>query len=472
MQANNTTKILGAFSLTMISIAGIIDIRGLPLMASVGLSAIFFYLAAALLFLIPSGLVCAELATTFPEAGGVYLWVRRAFGNNTGFVAIWLEWINNVISFPASLSSMAAAIAYLFQPALAQDKFYLFSMTLIILWGATYFNLYGVKASSRLNIVGALFGTIVPGTLIIGLGFYWLASHHPSAVHFSEQQLFPTWHFSNFVFFAGVLSGYAGMQITAFHAPNVINPQKSYARAIFSAVAIILFLTLFASLAIAIVVPKAHLSLVAGLMQGFTQFFAAFHISWAIPILVCLLVLGGFSTLSAWILGPARGLSVAAKNGHFFKKFGYENPKGAPSAILVLQAIIASVFASVFLFMPNASTAFWMLLDMSSQSTLLMYMLLFASALCLRYREPNRERPFKIPGGNLGIWIVVVPAILVCLIALSTSFALPVSLANKGQLKYYEAILLSCTAIYLIIPLLIARWLLKSRNNNQMAISS
>lgn len=463
MLNNSSTKVLGTFALTMISVAAIVDLRGLPLMASVGLSSIFFYVAAALLFLIPSGLVCAELATTFPQAGGIYLWVRRAFGDNLGLLAIWLEWINNVISFPAALSSMAATLAYLVNPQLAQNKLYIFMCTFIILWSATLYNLLGIKASSRLNIVGALFGTLIPGAIIIILGGYWLLSHQSSQISFSATQILPTMHFSNFIFFAGVLSGYAGMQITAFHAQNVINPQRNYTRAIFAAVVLILLTTILGSLAIAIVVPKQQLSLVAGLIEGFTDFFNKFHITWATPILIVLIVIGGFSSLSAWLLGPARGLCVAAKNGHMFKMFAKENNKGVPVAILIMQGIVATLFATLFLYLPNANTAFWMLLDMSSQSTLLMYILLFGSVLCLRYREKSIVRPFKIPGGNLGVWLVVVPAIIICIAAISTSFTLPTNLASAGELKHYESILIGCTVLYLLLPLMIIRFVLRKQ---------
>jgi amino acid transporter len=457
-------KVLGTFALTMISIAAIINLRGLPLMASMGLSSVSFYLAAALLFLIPSGLVCAELATTFSQAGGIYLWVKKAFGDNTGFLAIWLEWLNNVISFPASLSFMAATLAYIINPTLAQHKVYLFSCTLIILWSATFFNLLGVRASSRLNMFGALLGTLIPGALIIFLGGYWLSSHQPAQISFSYANLFPSLHFSNFIFFAGVVSGYAGMQITAFHAPNVRNPQRNYTHSILIAVILILFTTIFASLAIAVVVPKGELSLVAGLMEGFNHFFQAFHLQWATPLLALLIVIGGFSTLSAWLMGPARGLAVAAKNGHFFKFFAKENDKSAPVPILILQSIIASLFATVFLFMPNASHAFWMLLDMSSQSTLLMYILVFASAIRLRYSEANIVRPFKIPGGTIGIWLIAGAAIIICTIALITSFTPPLDLI-AAEIKRYESILIASNILYLSIPFIIMRYLMRQKVN-------
>lgn len=170
MTTPSKTKTLGAFTIAMISVAGIINLRSLPMMATAGLNAVFFYLAAALIFLIPSALVCAELASNFPQAGGIYAWVKQAFGEKTGFFAMWSEWFNNVIGFPATASFIAIAILYLFNPVLAQNKIIVLGLLLTILWGCTLYNFLGVIASSRLNILGALFGTIVPAIIIILLG--------------------------------------------------------------------------------------------------------------------------------------------------------------------------------------------------------------------------------------------------------------------------------------------------------------
>ena len=123
-------RVLGVFALAMISVCAVINPRGAPLMASMGFSAVFFYLLAALLFLLPSSVICAELGSTWPKAGGVYLWVRKAFGDKTGFLAIWLEWINNVISFPASLSFIAATLALHYLPTISARStihFYLYA---------------------------------------------------------------------------------------------------------------------------------------------------------------------------------------------------------------------------------------------------------------------------------------------------------------------------------------------------------
>ena len=116
---------LNVFVLAMMNVAVIMSLRGLPMMAKEGLSMFFYLLFAGAVFLIPTSLVSAELATGWPEGGGVYRWVKEAFGGRFGFIAIWLQWIQNVIWYPTVLAFAGGALAYLFlDPKLASSKIF------------------------------------------------------------------------------------------------------------------------------------------------------------------------------------------------------------------------------------------------------------------------------------------------------------------------------------------------------------
>src|SRR5689334_358993 len=117
MQLANSSKTLGVFRLAMINVIAVDSLRSLPAGAEYGFSLVFFYLVAALVFFIPTALVSAELATAWPKTGGIYIWTRTAFGRHWGLLAIWLQWIYNVIWYPTILSFIAATLAYLFDPA-------------------------------------------------------------------------------------------------------------------------------------------------------------------------------------------------------------------------------------------------------------------------------------------------------------------------------------------------------------------
>jgi amino acid transporter len=87
---------LGFFQLVMINVIAVDSIRTLPFSAVYGYSLVFFYLLAMLAFFIPTALVSAELGTGWPNRGGIYVWVREAFGRKISLMVIWLNWIYNV----------------------------------------------------------------------------------------------------------------------------------------------------------------------------------------------------------------------------------------------------------------------------------------------------------------------------------------------------------------------------------------
>ncbi len=464
MSKAKQNRILGSFALAMISVAAIVNLSGLPLMASVGLSAIFFYALAALTLLLPSALVCAELASTWPQAGGLYNWISRAFGDGIGFFAIWFEWSNNVIAIPVTLSFITATMAYLFMPQLAHNRIYLFTTMLAILWMGTFLNFFGIKLSSRINILGAILGTLLPAFVIICLGLVWFSSGKHIALHFSWSGILPAWHTNNLVFFIGVLSAYAGIQITSFYAQNVKNPGKTFPKAIAIAVILIFLATTLPAMAIALVVPHGKLSLVSGLMQGFTGFFTRFHIPWAVKIVALLTVFGGFSALIAWLLAPAKGLQVAAKKGYLPAWLAYENKRQIPTNILLLQAVFGTLLASLFLLMPTINAAFWELLLLTSQFTLVTYIILFAAAIRMRYKFKNMHRPYRIPGKyNTGMWLVGLIGIVVCCVALMISFVQPAQLHSESVF-WYETSLSLFDLVYLLIPLILY-FVYKKRGN-------
>jgi amino acid transporter len=448
-------KILGPFTLAMIAVVAIVDLRGLPIMASYGFSAIFVYGVAMVLFLIPSGLVCAELATNRQHPGGLYAWIRDAFGEEMGFVAMWLEWLNNVIGFPASLSFIAVTFLYLFDPGMSTHKGAVLVLTMAILWGMTGFVLLGMRASSRLNLLGAVLGTIVPALLITGLGVTWVMLGKPTQIHLSWEALMPMTQAVNPGVFAAIILGFGGMQIIAFHTPNAKNPGRDYPRAIFVSVGIIFAITVCCSIAVALVVPKHELNVISGLIDGFSRLFSAFGLSWATPVVVLLIIFSLLATFNAWFLGPARGLMVAAQSGFFPRIFAYRNQHDMPVAILLLQAVICTLLSAVFVWMPDISSGFWMLLNLSSQSALLVYILIFGAAIRQRFMDEERgEDGYTIPGGKAGMLLVAGTGIVTCLVAFICSFIPPHNI-NTGDASHYVGILIGCNLLFVIIPVII-----------------
>lgn len=455
MLGRPTKKVLGVFTLTMINVAAIQSLRNLPVMAEVGWEAVFFYFIAGFGFFIPCSLVAAELATGWPSTGGVYTWVKEAFGDRWGFVAVWLQWVENVIWYPTVLSFTAATIAYIFHPPLAENRLYILSMIMIIYWSCTFIDSMGMKISGMFSSVGVIIGTLVPGICIIVLGCYWLLAGQPSHIEFSWTSLYPDFsEIQNIVFLVGVMLGLAGMEMSAVHAREVENPRKDYPRAIFFSAIIILLISLLGSLAIAFVVPQAEISLVSGIMQAFSKFFDTYNIPWLTPVLAALIAAGAISMVSTWIVGPSKGLYQTAHEGHIPPIFHKRNKNGMPIVIMITQGLIVSLISCAFLFMPTVSSSYWMLNVLAAMLYLIVYFLMFAAAIRLRYLHPKKARAYRIPGGKIfGMWIVAGIGILACVFSFCIGFIPPPQI-DTGERLYFELFLLLGVTTMFILPLI------------------
>jgi glutamate:GABA antiporter len=438
------TKKLSVFTLAMINIAAVSSVRNLPTIAEYGFSSLFFFALAAVLFFIPVSMVAAELSTGWPKTGGVFVWVKEAFGHRTGFLAVWLLWAENLVYYPALISFIAGTVAYIFNPALSHNTLYVLGFVVILFWVTTLANLLGMRASGWISSFGVIAGTLIPGAIIILLGIFWYLLGHPMQITFSLDTLIPNMSSpGEFVFFSGVLVSLCGLEMSAVHARDVENPQKNYPRVILLSAILILGLYILGVLAIAAVVPQKQINLVSGSLQAFSFFVSAYGLNWLTPLIAMLLAFGAFGTLSTWIVGPSKGLLAAAQNGDlppFFRKL---NRHKMPVALLITQAVIVTLFSAVFLFMHTVSSAYWILNATLAQLYLIMYILMFAAAIKLRYKYPHVKRAYKIPGGMMGMWTVGGLGLIGSLATFFIGFFPPSQITTGNTVPYVSFLILS-----------------------------
>ena len=450
-------KILSVFSLAMINVIAIDSLRNLPINSEYGLPIIFMYVIGAIFFLLPCLLITAELATNKPLTGGNYIWVRDAFGERWGFMNSWLLWIYNVVWFPTILSFIASSIAYLVSPSLATNKAFMIPVILIAFLFATFLNSRGMKTSSRLSTIGALVGTIIPMAIIIVLGIVWLGEGKVSAIQFTSSNILPSVkNLGDLSFMVVIIFSLIGLEMSAIHAGEVKNPKRDFPRALIWSAVIIVLSEIFASVAIAVIMPKSSLNIVSGVNQAFSAFLNAYGLSGWLPVVVLMIIIGGFAGMAAWVLGPAKAMSVAAKDGCAPKWFGKTNKNGAPGNMLWLQAGIVVILCMLFLCYKSISTYYWILSDLTAQLALLYYVILFAAAIKLRYKADYNTGGFKIPGKNAGMWIVGVIGIITCLVIIALGFIPPSSVA-VANITRYEWTLVFGILVFTLPPLFMAR---------------
>jgi amino acid transporter len=262
-------KILSVFTLVMINVIAVDSLRTVPISAKLGLALVSYYILAALAFFIPVALVAAELATTYPRNGGLFIWVKEAFGQRMGFTTIWLQWIYNLIWFPTILLFIASTSAYVFNLDLAENKLFLIITVLSLFWLFTGLNCLGLRIASMISTIGAILGTLVPMLGIMSMAGWWLIQGKVPANAFGSQSILPDLSSLHSVaMFIVVIFGLMGIEMSAVHAEDVKHPKKDYPKAIFYSAIIIILTLVLSALSILVVVPQSKLSVVTGLVEA------------------------------------------------------------------------------------------------------------------------------------------------------------------------------------------------------------
>jgi putative glutamate/gamma-aminobutyrate antiporter len=464
---------ISTFSMAMMTAAAVVSLRGLPMMAKEQLT-LFVYIAfATFIFLIPAALVSAELGGAFGEkGGGVYTWVKEAFGSRWGFVAIWLQWIQNVVWYPTVLAFSAAAIAYVVgKPVLANSGPYVGAFCIVAYWLATLITLRGVGVIAKVTSWSFLAGTVLPGVVIMILAVIWIvqgnpiAVLHPAAVDSSSVMSMAGGHphpryfpnitgLGDIAFLAGIILLFAGVEVHAVHANEMAKPKQQFPMAMLVASVVIILLFTLGSFAVATVLPDQQINLQAGLMKAFQQIFARFGIDWATPVACLLLAFGGIGGVMSWMSGPSRGLLWTAQEGEIPPFLAKTNKYGVQINILIIQGVIVTVLAATYFVMADVSVAFFLLSAMTITLYLIMYMLMYAAAIRLRYSQPDLKRSYRVPGGTGGMWCIAGVGFAGVVFAFIVGF-FPPSQLPVGSPALYVSLVIAGTVIFTGLPLLI-----------------
>ncbi len=452
-------KKIPLFSLVLLIVAAIDSIRNLPASALFGSALIFFFIFSAIVFLIPTSLVAAELSATFPEKGGVYHWVKTAFGEKWAMVAIWLQWINTMVWYPTILSFIAGTAAYLINPDLAQNKVYLISCILVVFWGITLVNLKGIHMSARINSICALIGTIFPMIFLVVLGAIWVFSGHPLQIDLNASSLFPSLGEStNWVALIAIMASFLGIELAGVHVNDIREPQRNFPKAVLFSSLFILVSMILGSLSIAFVLPEKEINLVAGVIQVFSNLFHSFGLEGLTPVLTVLIVVGSIGGITNWLISPAKGLMHAAEYGYMPPFFMKKNKHGIAQNILIGQAILVSLICLIFLLVPTVNAFYWFLTALSTELYMIMYILMFFAALRLHYKYVNRPKAFKIPGKHVGMWTTCILGLFGCICTITVSFFPPSTVDIGSHLRY---ILMICAGNLLSISPVLLFYLYK-----------
>ncbi|MGG4042681.1 APC family permease [Bacillus smithii] len=391
-------KKIGVLGLTIISTNTILGLKNIPFAATVGPSAIVFWVLAAFLFFIPISLIVAELATTYPEQGGVSAWVNRAFGQKASFLCSWFYWVANFTYYPSLLLGIIVNIAYAInQQQMIHNKILTTVISLTIFWVITLLTLRGTQMSEKLAAIGTPLGLIVPVILIFGFGFASILSGHHSATEFSARTMTPS-HLSldTVMFLSTLMFAFAGMEMLGTIAGDVKNPQKTFPKAILISSVIIGGIYILGTIAFQFVInikpDQTATALFLFADQMTKQFHLPFSLSQMLGICFAISTMGALSFL---ILNPSVMFYNSGKAilPPFLTKM---NKTDMPANLILWQAAGVSIILVLSGFVPTISKALNMLVLMATLAFFIPYLFLICAYIKLRKTDQATVRPFKI----------------------------------------------------------------------------
>ncbi|WP_425956481.1 APC family permease [Xylanimonas sp. McL0601] len=384
-------------ALAMMTTSSVASLRAAPTMAVYGLACVFLYLLPALVFLLPTSLVSAELASGWK--GGVYNWVSLGISKPMGFLAIWCQFAMTIFYYPSLLGFVASTLAYVFNPALASSGLWTAAVIIVVYWSGVWVSSRGTKGVAGLASGGLIIGTLIPGVVLVTLGIVFLGQGNPSAAPMTADNIFPVWAgLSSLVLIVNNFLSYSGMEMNAVHVSSLKNPAKEFPKAILLATVMVLLIFILPALAISWIVPADELSLTAGVMQAFDAVFANFGAQWLTPIAGIMLVTASLGGMLTWLAGPSKGLLLISRQEGYLPPFLQRlNKNGVQQNILVVQGIVTTLIGLMYALIPSVSSAYWVFSVITTQVYLIMYLLMFAAAIRLRRKYPDHPRGYRAP---------------------------------------------------------------------------
>lgn len=449
-KAATTPQFLTWTALALMTVSSVASLRAAPTMAVYGFASVFLYIVPAIIFLLPTSLVSAELASGYE--GGIYNWVSRGLSSPLGFLAVWCQFAMTIFYYPSLLSFVASTFAYVINPHLANSGLYVAVMIIGIYWIGVWVSSRGMQGLAGLASSGLIIGTLIPGVALVVLGIVYLLQGHPAAAPMDAAHFFPKWAgIASLVLIVNNFLSYSGMEMNAVHVGDLHDPRKEFPKSMFLAMGLVLVVFILPALAISWVVPADGMSLTAGLMQAFQGFFAQFGIEFLTPVLAIMIISASLGGMLTWLAGPSKGLLLIARQEGYLPPYLQKmNKQGIQQNILVAQGVLTTIIALLYAFVPNVSSVYWIFSVMTTQVYLIMYLLMFVTAVQLRRKEPDHPRGYKAPA----LVLLCTVGFVASAAALIVGFVPPSQFGGGSPWTYVGIVAGGTIVIGLVVPFL------------------
>lgn len=401
-------RVLGPRDLTLFTVSGIIVLDQLASSAAIGPSALGWWVVTLVFFSIPYAAITAELGAAWPSQGGLYVWIREAFGERWAARSVWYYWINLAIWVPSVAVLASSMMSQLFWPELSMFEKLVLAIIFIIL--------IGTIGSLRTDVgkwvpnLGAILKVIV--MLVIGGAGVYLFANGQSQTEFTPQTMSPSYE-GAISFLPIIVFNLMGFELMSAAGGEIKNPRHSIPQAIFASVVVVGGLYIFSTFGMLAALPSEDIVLDTGIIEALKIAFAQLgNGGFFVSLLGAFVIITLVTNMITWAMGANRSIQTAAEDGVMPAVFAIEHRSfKTPIAANFLLAALSSVVIVIYSMMASSvEDLFWTLLAFSSVVFFIPYLFIFASFLYLRAKAGDRDRPFRVPGG----WPVAILSAALC----------------------------------------------------------
>ena len=409
-------KSIGRLDIIFFLLCTIVGFDTIGATAASGAQSFTWLIFLGIFFFLPYALLTSELGSGFPEEGGAYEWVKLAFGRRFAAVSTLFYWASNPIWVGGSLAFVAlAAFNTFFRPL---TGFWAYAFQFVFIWITIVAATVAVSAGKWLQTIGALTRIFVLGFFTISVIIY---AFQNGVEGVGSSDFLPT--YIGFIGLVPILFfNYAGFEIPSNAGDEMENPQHDVPAASFRAFLLSVLLYGGPILAILLVLPIAQVSSLGGFLDAIKAVFTVWggsvspggtpslsglglFLGWFSAIAV---IIGVLTSAMAWLMGANRAYAVAALDGSAPAAMGRLSKDGTPIVTNIVTGIFATIImiAASTVVSGSAEAYFSAVLGLAISTTTISYIGVFPALVKLRYSRPDVKRPYRVPWGTAGAWVV------------------------------------------------------------------
>ena len=456
-QEGTTKKSLTLFGFFAMTASMVMAVYEYPTFATSKLHLVFYLLLGGFLWFIPVALCAAEMATVDGwEKGGVFTWTGKNLGKKYGFANLFFEFFEITVGFVTMIYFILGALSYVFDwPALNSNPMIKFIGVLVIFWILALSQFGGTKYTAKIAKIGFIVGILLPAAILIILALIYIIQGNPIYISSKDTFVPDFTKVNTLVVFVSFILSYMGVEASATHANEMDNPKKEYPLAMLLLVIVAIVVSTLGGLAIAAVIPQNQINLSAGVVQTFVVLLGHFTANNTIlvKIIALLLAFGVIAEVSSWVVGPTRGMIIAAEESAIPKSWAKTNEHDVPVYLVIAQGIIVSIWDAVLTFGAGGSNlSFLAAMSLTVVIYLSGYILFFVGYIKAILGE-GLNGAYQMPGGKPVKIIVAIIGLATSIFAFFISFVPPTSIAgNAVQSHEYMLMLIISYVISLILP--------------------